>query len=107
MAPFLPVLVGEEPLRCMGQSDVGSGLGQGTYVEVPEGLTEEEVNGTVVPLMLNCCDWARIWVPLEFIWTMLSWKPGPVGQPEEGPFNVVDPSEVVTFCFTTILIGGD
>lgn len=74
-------------------------------VEVPEGFGEEE-KGTVVPVILNCWDWARMATPVGFCWTMLIWKPLPVGQPVEGPFTVVEPSEVETFCFKRTLILG-
>ena len=66
--------------------------------------TEEK--GVVVPVMLNCWDWARIFVPVGFSWTKLIWKPWPVGQPLEGPSTEVEFSEVRTFSFKEMLMFG-
>jgi len=85
MSPFLPLPVEVE-------------LGE-LPVEVPEGFPEVEEKGVVVPLMVNCGDWARMAVPLELIWTTLTWKPLPVGQPEAGPLTMVEPSAVETLFF--------
>ena len=79
-----------------------SPFGDKTYVE--EGDDEEK--GVVVPLMVNCGDWARIPTPLAVCWTKLIWKPWPVGQPLEGPSTVVEPLEVSTPCFKVMLTLG-
>lgn len=101
MSPFLPVEVelGELPLSYAGQLGGNSDSERKTHVEVPEGFPEVEEKGVVVPLMVNCGDWARMAVPLELIWTTLTWKPLPVGQPEAGPLTMVEPSAVETLFF--------
>jgi len=63
----------------------------------------EEEKGVVVPLMLNCWDWARMLTPVGFTWIKLIWKPLPVGQPLEGPSTVVDPPDEETFSFKVTL----
>ena len=60
----------------------------------------------MVPVMLNCWDWARIFTPVGFCWTKLIWKPWPVGQPLEGASTEVESLDVVTFCFRTTLTFG-
>jgi len=65
--------------------------------------TTEEEKGVVVPVMLNCWDWARMLTPVGFSWTKLIWKPLPVGQPLEGPSTVVEPPEEGTFSFKVAL----
>jgi hypothetical protein len=68
---------------------------------------EEEENGFVVPLMLNCWDWARMALPVvPFSWMMLIVKPLPVGQPAGGPSTVVEPGAVLTFRFKMTLMFG-
>ena len=57
----------------------------------------EEVKGVVVPVMLNCWDWARMLTPVGFCWTKLIWKVFPVGQPLAGPSTVVEPPAELTF----------
>jgi len=76
--------------------------------EVPVEVDEEteELKGVVVPVMLNCWDWARMPTPVGFCWIKLIWKPLPVGQPLAGPSTVVEPLEVVTSCFKTTLMFG-
>jgi len=70
-------------------------------VDVDDDTTEEK--GVVVPVMLNCWDWARILTPVGFSWTKLIWKPLPVGQPLDGPSTVVEPPEEGTFSFKVAL----
>ena len=102
-SPFLPLPVevelGELPLGYARQLGGNSDSENKTHVEVPEGRPEEEEKAVVVPLMENCGDWARMAVPLEVIWTTLTWKPLPVGQPEAGPLTMVEPSAVETLFF--------
>lgn len=77
-------------------------------MEVREDPEEVEEKGVVVPVMLNCWDWARMPGPVGFCWTKLIWNPTPVGQPVEGPSTVVVFSEVRTFSFkTTLTLGFD
>jgi len=73
--------------------------------EVPVDVEEdtEEEKGVVVPVMLNCCDWARILTPVGFSWIKLIWKPLPVGQPLDGPSTEVVPLEEGTFSFRVTL----
>lgn len=72
-------------------------------LEDPEELEEK---GVVVPVMLNCWDWARMATPVGFCWTKLIWNPLPVGQPLEGPSTSMDPAEVRTFSFKGVLMFG-
>jgi len=74
-------------------------------VEEREGEDAEE-EGFEVPVMLNCLDCARMATPVGLFWTRLIWKPLPVGQPEEGAVTEVDPEEVRTSCFKTVLVFG-
>ena len=60
----------------------------------------------MLPVMLNCWDWARMAVPVVVTWIRLIWKPWPVGQPEEGASTVTEPLEVRTFCCKTSLTFG-
>lgn len=62
-----------------------------------------EEKGVVVPVMLNCWDWARMFIPVGFSWTKLIWKPSPVGQPLAGPSTVAEPPEEGTFSFKVVL----
>jgi len=113
MAPLSPPLllpVSEEgegvvPLRYMNQPEKGRNSEHKTYVGVEDDEMEEE-KGTVVPVILNCSDWARMAFPVGFFWTKLIWKPLPVGQPVAGPSTVVEPEEVRTFSFNMMLTFG-
>jgi hypothetical protein len=66
---------------------------------------KEEENEVVVPVMLNCWDWARMAAVSSL--TKLIVKPLPIGQPAAGPFTVVEPREVLTFPFKTELMFGN
>ena len=70
-------------------------------MEVPEDRKVEE-KATVVPLMSNCWDWARMAPPR----TTLIWNPMPVGQPEGGASTMVELSAVTTFSFRVMLTLG-
>jgi hypothetical protein len=76
------------------------------YVERREEEETEEEKAVVLPVILNCRDWARMATPVACSWIKLIWKPLPVGQPDVGGLTVVDPSEVRTFCFKTTLVFG-
>lgn len=89
----------------MNQLEKGRNSGRETYVGVEDDEMEEE-KGTVVPVMLNCSDWARIAFPVGFRWTRLIWKPLPVGQPVAGPSTVAEPEEVRTLSFNMMLTFG-
>jgi len=90
---------GEPPLAVFGE------LAEGLVERREEEETEEE-KAVVLPVILNCRDWARMETPVAWSWIKLIWKPLPVGQPDAGGLTVVDPSEVRTFCFKTMLVFG-
>lgn len=92
-----------------------------TYVGVGEGVSEmvgdpdetdenfdemEEAKETVLPVILNWGDWARMATPVGFCWTKLIWKPLPIGQPLAGPSTLVEPAEVRTLLFKMTLMFG-